>query len=125
LHPLFERRQHRGVEAAPRALVGEGGVGEAVAQDDIAARERRLDHAHDMVAPRREHQQRLGQRIHRLAEDHRAQRFGDRRAAGLARAHDLPAAGLEQRFERIDVARFSGAVDAFERQEQTLHCLLR
>ena len=41
----FELRQHGQVEAAAAALVGEGGVGEAVAQHRGAARQRRLDAA--------------------------------------------------------------------------------
>ena len=38
LNPLFELRQQAEVEAAPTALVGEGGVSETVAQHDLAAR---------------------------------------------------------------------------------------
>ena len=123
LHPLLQRRQHLRIEIAARALVGEGGVGEAIAQHHVAASQRGLDDLHDVVAPRREHQQRFGQRVHRLFEDEPAQGFGQRRAAGLARAHDRAAPRLEKRLHRVEMARLAGAIDAFERQKQAVtHC---
>ncbi|MCY1547638.1 hypothetical protein D9M68_837070 [compost metagenome] len=119
LHPLLERREHSRVEAASRALVGKGGVGEAIAQHDLAARQCRLDHLRDVVAAGREHQQRFGQRVHRLFEHQGAQRLGQRRAAGFARAHHGAALRLEAGFQRVEVARLARAVDAFQRQKQT------
>jgi hypothetical protein len=68
------------------ALVGERGIGEAVAQDDLPRRQRRSDHALDVVAARGERQQRLGHPVHRLAQQQLAQPLSERRAARLAGA---------------------------------------
>ena len=86
LHPAVQLRQHRQVEAAPAALVGEGGVGEAVAQHHVAARQRRLDHLHagGRAAPRTSAAPRSAGPW--LVQHQRAQLFGQRRAAGLAGA---------------------------------------
>ena len=51
--------------ALPRALVGGGGIGEAVADHPAARLERRADDARDVVGARGEDQQRLDHRRHR------------------------------------------------------------
>jgi hypothetical protein len=105
------------VETAPCPLIGERGVGEAVAQHRVAACERRLNDTEQMVATCREHEQRLGQCIHRLVQHQIAQHLRQRRAAGLARHHDTQAAVAQPRRQRLDVRRLAGAVDAFEGDE--------
>ena len=105
------------VDAVAAALVGVRRVGEAIAQHPVAARERRPDHAIEMLAPRREHQQRLAVVRHRLAQHQRAQRFAERRAARLARRDDRVPRGLEALGEPRHVRALAGAVDAFERDE--------
>ena len=126
LDPGLERAQHALVLAAAGALVGEGRIGEAVAQDDLAALERRRDDALDVVAPRREHEQRLGDAVHRLVQEQLAQRLRERRAARLAGADDALAARAQPLGERRDVGRLAGAVDAFEGDEAARHgALLR
>jgi len=75
----------------PAALVGVRRVGEAVAQHPVAARERWPDHVFDVLAPRREHQQRLAVVGHRLRQQQVAQALAERRAARLARGDDAPA----------------------------------
>ena len=130
LHPLLQRRKNPGVEAAPRALVGEAGVGETVAQHGIAARQRRFDDLQQVVAPRREDQQRFGQRVHGIVENECPELFGQRGAAGFAGLqHGAPGAaqGLGQ---RLDVGRLAGAVDALEADENAVcrhgfHCALQ
>ena len=84
----------------------------------VAARQRRLDHPLDVVAPRREHQQRLGQRVHRLraAPARAAARPAACRPARACRRRCC-AARAQALGERLDVGRLAGAVDAFEGDE--------
>ena len=121
LHPLLQPGQHGGVEAAAAALVGEGGVGEAVAQHGVAARQRRLDDVLEVVAPRRKDQQRLAQRVHGGMQHQFAQLFGQRRAAGFARHHHAVAALAQPIGQGFDVRALSRAVDAFESDETAAH----
>ena len=72
LHPLFELFQYVEVEAPAPTLVGERGIGEAVAQHHIAPRECGFDHLFQMVAPCGKNQQGFGQRVHGLVKYHLA-----------------------------------------------------
>jgi hypothetical protein len=74
-----------------------------------------------VIAPRREHEQRLGDAVHRRMQQQLAQRLGERRAARLARADDALAARAQALGERRDVGRLAGAVDAFEGDEAARH----
>ena len=103
--------------AVPAALVGVRRVGEAVAEHPVAPRERRPDHELEVLAPRREHQQRLAVAGHRLVQQQRAQLFAERRAAGLARGDDDAAARADARGKPGGMRALAGAVDAFERDE--------
>ena len=53
----------------------------------MACLQRRQDDAGYMIGARGEQQQRFGERLHRMAQDQRAQLLGEIRAARLAR-HD-------------------------------------
>ena len=118
LDPLLQNREQFKIEAAPTALVGEGGVGEAVAQHHIAPCQRRLDHGQQMVPPGRKHQQRLGERVHGLVQHQAAQGFGQRRATGFAGQCHRPALGSEGIGQPLDMGGFAGPVDAFKADEQ-------
>ena len=110
------------VEAPPCPLVGEGGIGETVADDHLAARQRGLDHLDQVVTAGGKHHQGLGQRVHGIVQQQLAQLFRQRRATGLARqGHRAPglAEGLGQ---RVDVRRLAGAVDAFKSDEKSGRC---
>ena len=121
LHPALERSQHLQIEAAAAALVGECGIGEAVAQHVRARAKGRLDARDEVVAPGGEHQQRLGHRVHRPVQHEIAQGLGQLGAARLSRHdHLLPARAQPQR-QRLDVRRLSGAVDALESDEAAAH----
>jgi hypothetical protein len=115
--PVLERGEALERHAAPVALVGEGGVGEAVAEDVVAARQRGLDAAQDVVAARREDDQRLRDRVHAGAEQRRAQRLGERRSARLAGRDDAAAGRAQALRERLEVRRLAGAVDPLEGDE--------
>ena len=64
-------------------MIGEGRIGEAVAQDDVAPRQRRFDDLHEMVATGCKHDERLGQRVHRIVQRESSQLFGKRRSTRL------------------------------------------
>jgi hypothetical protein len=103
LRHQLQLREHFEVHTPARALVGEGGIGEAVAQHHGVARERGAYDLHEVVAARGKGQQRLGQRVHGLGEQQGAQLFRKRRAAGLARAHHLAPLRAKRLRERLEV----------------------
>ena len=75
----LEAPEQREIQAAAEALVGEGGIGETIAEHDLAPPQRRRDDALDVIAARGEDEQ----------------GFGERRpsaAAGSSRASAPPAA---------------------------------
>src|SRR5205823_2697130 len=108
---------HLAIESAPAALVGESRVAESVAQDPAASRKRRLDHLCEVLAARGEHEDRLGLRLHRDAQDELAQLLAHWRSARLARHDEIGTAGADAAREELDMRRFAGAIDAFQRDE--------
>jgi hypothetical protein len=124
VHQLLERLDHAGGHAAAAALVGVGGVAEAVADDPRARAQRGLDERAHVVAPRGEHHQRLGDAFHGMVQDQLAQLLRRGRAAGLARAHDLHAALGDALAEERQVRGLPRPVDALHRQEcaACAHC---
>ena len=74
-----------------------------------------------VVASRREDEQRFGQRVHRLVQHQLAQALGERRAARLARAQHRRAGGAQAPGHGVDVRRLAGTVDALERDEARRH----
>ncbi len=117
---LFEAGDEPGGQIARGALIGAGRIGEAVADHPGAAFERRQDRPVQMVDAGGRKQHRLGLRPERLGEagqNDLAQRLGVRRAAGLARAHDLEAGPFEPRLEPQRLHGFAGPLAAFERDE--------
>ena len=91
----LEQSDEPRIDAAARALIGARRIGETVADHPGAARERRLDQPVEMIDARRREQNGLAERAERgrlAAEQRLAQRFGMRRAAGLARRDRLDAA---------------------------------
>ena len=104
--------------AAP--LVRVRGVGETVAHDPVAARQRRADHLVDVLAPRGEHQQRLGVMRHGHAQQQFAQLLAEGRATRFARGRYAMAARADCLCEPRRVRALAGAVDTFERDESAL-----
>jgi hypothetical protein len=123
--PALEVGDAAGVDAAAAALVGEAGVGEAVAHDRRAARERRFDELAHQLRARGEHQQQLGLGAQRAArvEQHRADRLARRRAAGFARAHHFAPGGGERIADRGEHGRLARALAALEADQQPAHRL--
>jgi hypothetical protein len=81
-----------------------------------------------MAAPRRDHEQRLADRVPtlgRAVDQEVSDLVGARRATGLARAENLDA-GLRYRPDETPLMRrFPGAFAAFERDELTAAQFLR
>jgi hypothetical protein len=93
-------------------LVGERGIGEAVANDPFAGRERRSNHGIEVAGARREHQQGLDlgrQSAVFPVEYPRADRLAQRSAPGLARRNRFDPARLEMREDQREVGRFADA----------------
>ena len=88
VHGLREVFDECAVDTPSPALVGVRGIGEAIAQHPLAARQRGPDEIVHVYLPRAEHQQRFaGGRDEFLAaiQHQRANPFGDLGAAGLTR----------------------------------------
>jgi hypothetical protein len=79
----------RGREAAPAALVGDGRIGVAVGEDDVAGRERGADELADVLRAVGGVEQQLSERIDLLVrvQEGGAQALAEPRPARLAR-HD-------------------------------------
>ena len=71
-----------------------------------------------MIPPGCEHQQGLGEGIHRFVEEQGAQLLGQRGAARLARDRDFAALLPQHLGQRVDMGRLARAVDAFEGDEK-------
>ena len=112
-----EPRDELGAHAVARALVCRRGIGEAVADHVLAGGERGLDDPLDVIGARREHEERLEDRRHRLGEERLAQPLGEIGAAGLARHDHVRALRAHRIGDELDMARLAGAVDAFQREE--------
>ena len=87
------------IDAAAAALVGVRGIGEAIAQHPLAARQRRPDEIVHVYLARAEHQQRFGRRADVFLasiQHQRANALGDLRAAGLARGMNGDAARAQR-----------------------------
>ena len=98
-------------EPARDALVRERRVEVAVAHDVRACGERRPDHALCELGPRGGEERRLGPRRRMLAvEQEAADLLAERRAAGLARGHDLATGRREMLREQRRLRRLPGAV---------------
>jgi len=102
------------------ALVGLGGVGEAVAEHGFALREGGLDHFADVLGARGEHEGHLGhggQAGGGRVEDDVADLLAGRRASGFAGDDDGKASGTKGLGEFFDLRALAGAVEAFEGDE--------
>jgi len=120
----LEARQELRLEPAVAALVGARRIGEAVAEHEGAALERRADLRLEMVAPRRREQKRLGEPAERLCaagQDGVADALGALRSAGLARRDDGDAARLKAACETVDLGRFPCPLPALEGDEAARH----
>src|SRR5207302_8007125 len=116
-----EARDQLQGNALARALVGGGGIREAVADHPVARVQRRHDDADYMIGARGKQQQRLRERLHRLLQDRFAQLLGEIRAAWLARHDDMVSPRAERIRNELDVGRLARAVDSLQGDELAAH----
>jgi hypothetical protein len=113
---------------AARSLIGFGGVGVAVAEDDGAGGEGGLDDLGDGLGAVGEHEGHLSQRTDGAegglgagVEEYGAETVAERGGAGLAQADDGAAGGSEPGGEAAHLRGFAGAVQALEGDEASAH----
>jgi UDP-glucose 4-epimerase len=109
-------------EPATDALVGDGGVEVAVADDPRAARERRADHLVHVLGARGRVQERLGPGGNvPPVENEVANALPELRSSGFAREDDVQSVRGEALGEERRLRGLSGPVDALERHEHRGH----
>src|SRR5947209_6252157 len=108
-----------GGEAAARALVGGGGVGVAVGEDDVAGVERGADERADVLRAVGGVEQEFGERVNLLfgVEQDFAQARAQRRAPRLARRDDLVPAQAQFAGEHAQLRGLAAPVYALEGDE--------
>ncbi len=105
-------------QAASRALVGFGGVGEAIAEDDFAARQGGSDDALDVLGASGEEERELGAGRGRIAvasEHPAADGLAERRAPRLARDQH---GTRQRRGQELELGRLAAAIHALEGDEE-------
>lgn len=115
-----ERVDSRLPEAPARPLVGAGGVGVPVAEDDGARSERRLDRLGQVLAPVRQHEEELGGGVEaagRLEEDP-AKVLANGGPARLSRRENGQAERLEADPYPRELRRLARPLDPLERDEE-------
>ncbi len=120
----MKREDGGGVELAAATLVGLGGVGEAVAEDDVAGGEGGEDDLGDGLRAVGEHEGELGEGVDRAegllgggGYEERADAVTEGSAAGLAGGDDMVTGGEEVVTQEMELGGFTGAVETFEGDE--------
>ena len=110
----------------PASLVGLGGVGVAVAEDDVAGGEGGFDDLGDGLGAVGEHEGHLGEGgdgaeggLGAGVQQDRADAIAEGRAAGLAEGDYGVAGGSEPGGEAAKLGRLAGAVETFEGDKET------
>ena len=114
------RRAHvRERQPAAVGLIGERRFREAIAEHDLAARERGANEGRDVLRPIREDQEELRPRGDRFlaVEQELANALSRRGAAGLARGADRVPELAERAPETLDLRGLAAALDPFDREE--------
>src|SRR5436190_6297433 len=114
---LGQLRDQLAADAVAGPLVGDGRIGEAIANDDRSRLERRADDTRDVVGAGGKHEQRFEHWRHALAENHFAKLLGEIGAAGFARDDDVRSLCAYGVGDELDVARLACAVDALQRDK--------
>ena len=122
---MFQSQEFGFIEASTSALVGPGGVTEAVANHPLATGQGGLDNAGNMLAAGGEHEQGFCFQMHRLIQEQFAQFFAQRCASGFASDLYGQTTLAQSVGQPIDVTAFAGAIDAFKSDEFTSHGLPR
>src|SRR4029079_18553682 len=112
------------VAAAGNALIDSGRIHEAIAQDQIAAIERRPDRFAQVRFPRRIVEQGLGGRrpsADRADDEEGTDVFGSGRAAGFAGQDDVPSLSAQGFGEIARMRALAGALATFKGDETAGH----
>ncbi len=117
MHPGFELNEFFPVKTAATALIGVSGVAETIADDPVAARQRRFNDLRQVFPAGSEHQQGFGFEVHRLTEQQLPQLLAERRAPRFAAGDDLQSALAQEVGQFLQMAAFTGTVDAFKSDE--------
>ena len=119
-----EVEDRSGAELAAAALVGLRGVGEAIAEDDVAAVEGGLDDLGDGLGAVGEHEGELGEGVDGAegligggGDEKGADAIAEGGSAGLAGGDDGMTSGEEVIAQELELRGFAGAVGAFEGDE--------
>ena len=110
-------------ELTAAALVGFGGVSEAIAENDVAAVEGGRDAFGDAFGAVGKHEAELGlgrEVVGLRVEQEAANAVADAGASGLAGNGDAEAECLEMSGQLAELRRFTGAVEAFEGEEEAI-----
>ncbi len=117
--PFVEPPQAIELDAPAVALIGERGVGVAVAEDEVASLERGADHGHRVLPPRRGEEEHFRDRIdgRGAVEQDGPNAIRHRRPPRLLRHHARfpPVAQMRRNAQKL--RRLAGAFDTFERYE--------
>jgi hypothetical protein len=119
--PSVHRPQKGEVEAAAVPLIGQCGVGKAIAHHDHSSIKGRSNDLRDMLAACRENKQgfRLrGDGFRRRLEQEAAKLFGERRPSWFSRAQDVMAPCGQQPAETKRLSGFSASFPALQRNEE-------
>jgi hypothetical protein len=117
VHPFLELRELPAFKPASAALVGIGGVAEAVADDPVAPFQGGFDDACQVFAPGGEHQQRFGFEVHRFVQQQFAQRFAERGTPGFTGCQNLQTTLAKEGGRPRNMAALARTVDPFEGDE--------
>jgi len=119
---VIEVGNQSGIETASASLISEGGVGEAVTQNNGSGRKSRADDFLNMLGPGRSIKEKLGTGDQGAAvrvEQNAANGISDGTAARFTRHHDLMAGQFEAVTESADLGGLSAPLDPFKRDKKT------
>jgi len=122
--PGFERGDALHRLAAAAALVGVAGIGETIAQHPASGLQCGRDALAHQLRARGEHHQQFALRTHAAqgrVEQDRAQRFAQRRAAGLARLQQVDALPGQVRMQAGQQGALAGALATLKADEHATH----
>ena len=124
---VVEGEDAGGAELAAGSLVGDGGVGVAVAEDDGSGCEGGADDGGDGLGAVGEHEGELSEGLDGAdggfgagVEEEGADAVAEGGSAGLAQGYDGSAVGAEVGFQAAELSGFAGAVDTFEGDKEAL-----
>jgi hypothetical protein len=121
-HSLVQAQDGFASNLAAAPLVSLGGIGKAVAEDDVSAVEGGRDDLGDALGAVGEHEAQLRHGVEALGfrvKKQRSDAVADVRTPGLASDRDVEALRFKMRGEFAELSRFAGAIQALKGEEKT------